>query len=57
MIFDGIEIDLLFAKLGLKEVPDSMVIYIKTISFLIIVIYIFIIWSYDYYFFFLGSQR
>jgi len=35
MNFDGIEIDMLFAKLTLKEIPDSMVnnilyfIYIK----------------------------
>ena len=27
MNFDGIEIDMLFAKLALKEVPDSMVNY------------------------------
>ena len=25
MNFDGIEIDMLFAKLALKEIPDSMV--------------------------------
>lgn len=25
MNFDGIEIDMLFAKLSLKEIPDSMV--------------------------------
>lgn len=35
MNFDGIEIDMLFAKLALKEIPDTMVskiyIYIKLI--------------------------
>lgn len=33
MNFDGIEIDMLFAKLTLKEIPDSMVsisIHMKT---------------------------
>lgn len=32
MNFDGIEIDMLFAKLALKEVPDSMVFNIFLIT-------------------------
>jgi len=36
MNFDGIEIDMLFARLALREIPDSMVIlkYFMRCSFL-----------------------
>lgn len=35
MNFDGIEIDMLFAKLALKEIPDSMVsdLNVSSLSF------------------------
>jgi poly(A) polymerase Pap1 len=33
MNFDGIEIDMLFARLALKEIPDSMVSYLLLIFY------------------------
>lgn len=36
MNFDGIEIDMLFAKLTLKEIPDSMVSNIFCICIIVI---------------------
>lgn len=40
MNFDGIEIDMLFAKLALKEIPDSMVSTVVTNMYDIYIIYI-----------------
>lgn len=34
MTFDRIEIDLLFARLALKEIPDAMVCYTHLIFFI-----------------------